>query len=75
MKIFPHSIVVENYFDRCGDLLLHEQGSNHTATIEQLGCTALCNMETFKEEINQHRHEPLLDCTSHLRLGFEDLKE
>ena len=32
-------------------------------------------METLKEEENQHSHEPLLDCTSHLRLGFEDLKE
>ena len=31
-------------------------------------------MEKFKEEINHHPHEPLLDCISHLRLGFENLK-
>ena len=70
----PHSIVAENYFDQCGDLLLHDQGSNLIATIEQLGCTAMCNMETLKEESNHHYHEPLLDCTSYSRLGFEALK-
>ena len=75
MKIFPHSIVTATSFDQCGDLLLHDQGSNPIATIEQLGCTALCNMKTFKKESNHHSNEPLLDCTSHLRLGFEDLKD
>ena len=75
MKIFPCSIVAENYFDQCGNLLLHDQGSNHTSTIEQLGCTALCNREKFKEKSNHHSHEPLLDCTSHWRLGFEALKD
>ena len=74
MKGFPHSMVAANSFDQCGDLLLHDQGSNPIATIEQLGCTALCNMEKIKKESNHHSHEPLLDCTSHWRLGFEALK-
>ena len=74
MKRFPQSIVAATSFDDGGDLLLHEQGSNHTAIIEKIGCTGLCNMKTFKEETNHHSHEPLLDCTSHLRFGFEDLK-
>ena len=34
MKIFPHSVVAANSFDQCGDLLLHDQGSNLIATIE-----------------------------------------
>ena len=74
MKIFPHSIVAANSFDQFGDLLLHDQESNLIATIEQLGCIALCNKETLKKESNHHSHEPLLDCTSHWRLGFEALK-
>ena len=43
MKIFPHSLVAANSFDQCGDLLLHDQGSNHIATIDQLGCTTFCS--------------------------------
>ena len=54
---------------------MNDQGSNPISTIEQLGCIALCNMKTFKEEINHCLHEPLLDCISHWRLGFEALKE
>ena len=34
----------------------------------------LCNMEALKKESNHHSHEPLLDCTSYWRLGFEFLK-
>ena len=34
MKGFPHYIVTTNSFDQCGDLLLHDQGSNPIATIE-----------------------------------------
>lgn len=74
MKRFPHSIVAANSFDQCGDLFLHDQGSNIIATIEQLGCTTLCNMETLKKESIHHSHESFLDCTSHWRLGFEALK-
>ena len=41
MKIFPHFFVAENSFDQCGDLILHDQGSNPISTIDQLGCTVL----------------------------------
>ena len=75
MKVFPHYIVTANSFDQCGDLLLHDQGSNPLTTIEQLGFTTLCNMKNFKEKINHHLHEPFLDCISHGRLGFEALKD
>ena len=75
LKRFPLYFIAAKYFDQCGDLVLRDQGSNANATIEQLGCTVLCNMETLKEEENHHSHEPLLDCTSHLRLWFEDLKD
>ena len=61
MKIFPHSIVAVNSFYQCGDLVLHDQESNLITTIEKLGCTVLCNMETLKKESNHHYHEPLLE--------------
>ena len=41
MKEFPLSIVAANSFSSCGNLLLHDQGSNHTATLEKHGCTVL----------------------------------
>ena len=75
MKRFPQSIVAATSFENYGDFLLNDQGSNPIATIEQLGCTALCNMKNFKEETNHHLHEPLLDFISHWRLGFEALKD
>ena len=73
MEEQPHASTVgaANTFE---DGTLVDQGSNLIATIEKLGFTALCNMETLKEESNHHSHEPLLDCTLHWRLGFEALK-
>ena len=73
MEEQPHALTVgaANTFE---DGTLVDQGSNIIATIEQPGCTALCNVETLEEESNHHSHEPLLDCTSHWRLGFEALK-
>ena len=73
MEEQPHALTVgaANTFE---DGTLVDQGSNLIATVEQPGCTALCNVETLEEESNHHSHEPLLDCTSHWRLGFEALK-
>ena len=41
MKRFPQSIVAAISFDNCGDFLLHDQGSNHTANLEKQVCTVL----------------------------------
>ena len=71
MNEVPLSIS-ENIF--CGSSYLNDQESTYIANLEQQYCTTLCNMETFKEEINHHPHEPFLNCISYLRLGFEDLK-
>ena len=41
MKIFPQPNFASISFDNCGNLLLHDQGSNPIATIEHLGCITL----------------------------------
>ena len=73
MEEQPHASTVgaTNTFEEGTLVALQEVPNAHQ---EQLGCIALCNMETIKKESNCHSHEPLLDCTSHWRLGFEDLK-
>ena len=73
MEEQPHASTVgaANTFE---DGTLVDQGSNLIATVEQPGCTMLCNVETLEEESNHHSHEPFLDCTSYWRLGFEYLK-
>ena len=41
MKEFLLSMVAANSFDSCGNLLLHDQGSNPITDLEQHDCTTL----------------------------------
>ena len=73
--MFPFPIILAHHMEDCGNMLLHDQGSKHSAKLEQHTFAALGSLDFFNEDMYFHPRVPLLSCTQLLGLECRFLED
>lgn len=75
MHIFLFPIISTHIMESCGNVPLHDLGSNHIADLEQQTITALSNLDLYKGDIYNHPSVSFLSCTQLLGLECRFLED